>query len=170
LRQARERAASLAGEGVDRIVSSPQLRAQNTAAPLAERLGLAIHLVEGLAEVDRYADRYLSLDTIRAQGAERWNEFVKSPARFFGRDEEAFRGGVLAAVEAILIAPEGTTVAIFTHGMPIRTIVLHVRGESSAARFPIDHCSVSRVSGASLASLRVHSVNELLAGPPRSPA
>ena len=57
-RQAIEVAERLAGEGIFRIVSSPQMRAQNTAAPLADRLGLAIETVEGLAEVDRYTDRY----------------------------------------------------------------------------------------------------------------
>jgi 2,3-bisphosphoglycerate-dependent phosphoglycerate mutase len=39
--QAAQIAERLAGEGVGRIVSSPQTRAQNTAAPLARKLGLA---------------------------------------------------------------------------------------------------------------------------------
>lgn len=163
LRQASDVAARLAAEGVDHIVSSPQLRAQDTAAPLAERLGLPVHILDGLAEVDLYADRYISLDTIRAQGPERWAEFVKSPARFFGRDEEEFRRGVLDAIQSILTGAQGTTVAAFTHGMPIRTIVLHILGGTSATRFPIDHCSITRVSGASVERLSLESVNESLA-------
>ncbi len=63
--QAAQIAERLAGEGVGRIVSSPQTRAQNTAAPLAQKLGLAVETTEGLAEVDRYTDRYRSPETIR---------------------------------------------------------------------------------------------------------
>ena len=83
--QAAQIAEQLASEGVGRIVSSPQRRAQNTAAPLAGRLGLAIETMEGLAEVDRYTDRYRSPETIRKENPERWEEFQKSPARFFGQ-------------------------------------------------------------------------------------
>lgn len=160
LQQAADVAAKLVAEGVDYIVSSPQLRAQNTAAPLAERLGLPIHILDGLAEVDVYADRYTSLDTIRSQGPERWAEFVKSPARFFGRDEEEFRRGVLDAVQSILASAQGTTIAAFTHGMPIRTVVLQILGGTSATRFPIDHCSITRVSGVSVDRLSLEGVNE----------
>jgi broad specificity phosphatase PhoE len=163
LRQASELAARLTDARIDRIVSSPQLRARNTAAPLAERLGLPIHILDGLAEIDLYADRYVSPETVRRQTPERWREFLQSPARFFGRDEEEFRSGVLNAVAAILADPRGTAVALFTHGTPIRTIVLHVVSAANAKQFPISHCSITRVSGGSIDALRLESVAEPLA-------
>jgi len=161
-RQAAQIGERLAAEGILRIVSSPQLRAQNTAAPLAGRLGLAIELVEGLAEVDRYTDRYRSPETIRKEHPERWEEFQQSPARFFGRDDDEFRSGVLTAFASIIADPKATTIAIFTHGMPIKTLLAHVLGLTNAAKFTIGHCSVTRVAGGSLDALRIESVNETL--------
>ena len=49
-RQARAAAALLAGEGITRIVTSPLLRARQTAEPLAARLGPAVDDLGGHAE------------------------------------------------------------------------------------------------------------------------
>ena len=160
--QAAQIAERLAGDGVGRIVSSPQRRAQNTAAPLAGRLGLAIETMEGLAEVDRYTDRYRSPETIRKENPERWEEFQQSPARFFGRDDGEFRTGVLTAFANIVADPKATTIAVFTHRMPIKTLLVHILGLTTAAKFTIGHCSVTRVAGASIDALRIESVNETL--------
>jgi broad specificity phosphatase PhoE len=160
--QAAQVAERLASDDVGRIVSSPQTRAQNTAAPLAGRLGLAIETIEGLAEVDRYTDRYRSPDTIRKENPERWEEFQQSPARFFGRDDGEFRTGVLAAFANIIADPKATTIAVFTHGMPIKTLLVHILGLTSAAKFTIGHCSVTRVAGEEIDALRIDSVNETL--------
>jgi broad specificity phosphatase PhoE len=160
--QAAQIAERLAGEGVGRIVSSPQTRAQNTAAPLAQKLGLAVETMEGLAEVDRYTDRYRSPETIRKENPGRWEEFQQSPARFFGRDDGEFRIGVLTAFANIIADPKATTIAVFTHGMPIKTLLMHILGLTSAAKFTIGHCSVTRVAGESIDALRIDSVNETL--------
>jgi broad specificity phosphatase PhoE len=160
--QAAQIAERLAGEDVGRIVSSPQTRAQNTAAPLAGRLGLAIETLEGLAEVDRYTDRYRSPETIRKENPERWEEFQQSPARFFGRDDNEFRTGVLTAFASIIADPKAKTIAVFTHGMPIKTLLAHILGLTNAAKFTIGHCSVTRVAGESIEALRIDSVNETL--------
>jgi len=160
--QAARIAERLAREDVGRIVSSPQTRAQNTAAPLAQRLGLAIETVEGLAEVDRYTDRYRSPETIRKENPGRWEEFQQSPARFFGRDDGEFRNGVLQAFAAIMAEPRQPTIAVFTHGMPIKTLLLYILGLTTAVKFTIGHCSVTRVTGDSIDTLRIESVNETL--------
>jgi broad specificity phosphatase PhoE len=160
--QAGQIAERLAGEGVGRIVSSPQTRAQNTAAPLAQKLGLAIETMEGLAEVDRYTDRYRSPDTIRKENPGRWEEFQLSPARFFGWDDDEFRKGVLQAIATIMAEPRQPTIVAFTHGMPIKTLLLHILGLTTAVKFTIGHCSVTRVSGDTIDTLRIESVNETL--------
>jgi len=99
-RQARAVSKLLATEGVTRIVASPMLRAQQTAQPLAERLGLGIDTVEGWAEADRGAHRYRSTETLRAEGGEAWQKFLADPIRYLGADPETFRAGVLAALHA----------------------------------------------------------------------
>jgi broad specificity phosphatase PhoE len=78
-RHALRLAHKLKREGIDRIVSSPQQRALDTAAPLARILGLEAEVFEGLAEVDRYTDRYRSVETMRAEAPKRWAEFEASP-------------------------------------------------------------------------------------------
>jgi broad specificity phosphatase PhoE len=162
-RQAVEIAERLAGEGIFRIVSSPQTRARNTAAPLADRLGLAVEVIEGLAEVDRYTtDRYRSPETIRKETPERWDEFRQSPARFFGRNEDEFRTGVLAAFADIIAEPKAATIGVFTHGMPIKTLLVHVLGLTSPVKLSIGHCSVTRVAGETIDALHIESVNETL--------
>jgi broad specificity phosphatase PhoE len=160
--QAAQIAERLAGERIDRIVSSPQTRAQNTAAPLARKLGLPVETFEGLAEVDRYADRYRSPETIRKENPGRWEEFQLSPARFFGRDDAEFRTGVLKAFTDLVAEPRQTTIAVFTHGMPIKTLLSHILSLTTAAKFTIGHCSVTRVFGESIDTLRIESVNETL--------
>jgi broad specificity phosphatase PhoE len=161
LQQADELAKCVCQEGVDLIVSSPQLRAQNTATPLAALLGLPIETMDGLAEVDRNTDFYRSPQTIRREQPERWSMLRDSPALFFGLDEEAYRLGVIGAIAEVM-KREATTIALFTHGTPIRTIVLHALSPWRGARFPLGHCSVSRLTGASIDSLQVQSVNESL--------
>src|SRR5437868_6859491 len=71
-RQARAAAALLAREGIHRIVASPLLRAQQTAEPLVERLGVAAEIVDGWAEADRHLDRYRSVETLKAMGGGEW--------------------------------------------------------------------------------------------------
>ena len=66
LRQAQELAESLAGAGVRKILSSPFLRCRQTAAPLAARLGLRVHVDERLADGEPTGK---ALDLLREQAA-----------------------------------------------------------------------------------------------------
>ena len=166
-RHALRLAHKLKREGIDRIVSSPQQRALDTAAPLARMLGLRPEVFEGLAEVDRHTDRYRSVETMRAEQPERWDEFVASPPRFFGRDPAAFRDGVVDAYRAILAGPQGTRIAVFTHGMTTKTILGALLGlaETRYSLFSIAHGSVTRLSGTTLEAMRIDSLNETLCAP-----
>ena len=169
-RHALRLAHKLKHEGIDRIVSSPQQRALDTAAPLARMLGLRPEVFEGLAEVDRHTDRYRSVETMRAEEPERWDEFVASPARYFGRDPAAFRAAVVDAYRAIVEEPGGTRIAVFTHGMTTKTILGAMLGLADIrySLFSIAHCSVTRLSGTTLNAMRIDSLNETLCAPPGS--
>jgi broad specificity phosphatase PhoE len=163
-RQARRRAHQLARHPIDRIVSSPQQRALDTAAPLAEKLGLKIEVIEGLAEVDVGVARYRSLETLRREEGPRFSEFMASPARFFGRDPQEYRSTVIGAFQAVLSHERGQHVAVFSHGMTIKTLMLAVLDleEFRSAQFAFAHGSLTRVSGQDLRLLRIDSINEPL--------
>lgn len=150
----------LALEQIDRIVCSPQQRALDTAAPLARCLGLDVEVIDGLAECDLHTTRYRSPDTIRREEPHRWAEFLASPPRFLGIDPDTFRSTVLAAFTALLADARGDTVAVFSHGMPIKTLVAHAMRLPGTETFSIDHCSVTRVVGNTLHDARVRSLNE----------
>jgi broad specificity phosphatase PhoE len=155
----------LAGEGIDRIVCSPQQRALDTAAPLVELLGLDLEVIEGLAEVDRFADvPYRSAETLRAMEPQRWAEFVASPARFLGRDPLAYRQTVADTFRRLIAEPGARKIAVFSHGMTIKTVLGLVLGLDTEGHghFSLGHCSVTRLSGRALSRMRVDSVNETL--------
>ena len=165
---ARRLAEVLKREAIDRIVCSPQQRAIDTAAPLVSALGLELEIVEGLAEVDRFAAvPYRSADTLRAQEPHRWAEFLDSPARFLGRDPEAYRETVMSALAGLIDEPRGQRIAVFSHGMTIKTMLGVALGMHTVryGQFAIGHCSVSRLAGTALGTMRIDSVNESLCEP-----
>lgn len=168
-RHAQRLARRLAREGIDRIACSPQRRALDTAAPTVRMLGLQPVIHPGLAEVDHGTPRYRSVDTLRAEEPGRFAEFLASPARFFGKDPQAYERGVLDAFEAVLADEDARCIAVFSHGMTIKTILCAALGaQATIGRFSVDHCSVSRLSGTDLHRLRVDSVNECLVTRPAS--
>ena len=157
-------ARALLGEGIDRIVTSPQQRARDTAQPLAEALGIDPEVIAGVAEVDAFSTLpYRSLETLRAHEP-RFAEFVASPARFLGRDPVEYRQTVHDAFDALLQQPRGDCIVVFTHGMTIKTLLSIVLGLDTEhnRHFSIGHCSVTRLSGSSLDRMRIDSLNESL--------
>jgi broad specificity phosphatase PhoE len=152
--QARSVAELLALEDIDRIVSSPQRRARLTAQPLASMTDLPIEIVDGLAEVDQHTDRYRSPETIKRESPERWPEFLASPAAFFGKNEAEFSAGVLNAVEGLL-SRQARTVAVFSHGMPIKIVIQHALGLENRNNLRIGYCQMTRLFGTMLADLVV---------------
>jgi broad specificity phosphatase PhoE len=160
-RQARAVARFLAGEGVTRIVASPMLRAQQTAGPLAERLGLPIATIEGWAEADRGAHRYRSTETLRAEGGEAWKTFLEDPIRYLGADPEAFRADVLAALHATAAGEDQRArIAVFTHGLPVNVVLAHALGLASVTHFLVGYGSVTRLRRREDGGYGVSSVNE----------
>jgi len=160
-RQAQAVARLLGGEGITRIVASPMRRAQETAQPLAERLGLGVDLVAGWAEADRGARRYRSTETLRAEGGDAWRRFLTDPIRYLGADPEAFRGGVLAALEATTASEShASRVAVFTHGLPINIVLAHALGLDSVTTFLVSYGSVTRLKARDKGGYGVASVNE----------
>jgi broad specificity phosphatase PhoE len=160
-RQARAAARLLAREGVTRVVASPLLRAQQTAQPLAEQLGLAVDTIEGWAEADRGASRYRSTETLRAEGGEAWARFLEDPVRYLGSEPDAFRAGVLGALARTAEGESrASRVVVFTHGLPINVVLSHALGLDSITYFLVGYGSITRLRRREDGRYGVSSVNE----------
>jgi probable phosphoglycerate mutase len=169
LRQAEAVADLLENEGIGRIVTSPLLRALQTAEPLAARLGLAVEVVDGWAEADRHLAQYRSVETLKAQGTEEWQRFLADPVRYMGGDTATFRDAVLAALAALVAAgPRDAHAAVFCHGLPINVVLSHALGLERIVHFPPAYGSITRLRARSVETIGIVSVNETghLAAPP----
>ena len=160
-RQARAVAEQLAREHITHIVSSPQLRARQTAEATSERLGLPIRTLDGWAEADRHLPRYRSVDTLRSQGDSEWQRFLADPLRYLGVDADVFRAGVLDALATTVEygGADGHT-AVFTHGLPISLVLSHALGLDRLVRFGPGYASISRLLVRDAGSIGVVSINE----------
>ncbi len=168
--QARAVAALLSRQGISRVVASPLARAQQTAQPLAEALGLPIDTIDGWAEADRHLDRYRSTETLRALGDASWQRFLDDPVRFLGGDPLAFRAAVLGALDEVIATSDGDArVAVFTHGLPINVVLSQALGLARIVHFRPGYGSITRLTAGDERSLGVVSVNEAghLEGPER---
>jgi probable phosphoglycerate mutase len=163
LRQARAVARQLAGERVDRIVSSPMRRAFATAEPSAKALGHPIEVIEGWAEADRDHSRYRSRAALRsASTPEEWEGFMRDPLGFLGVDPAEFQARVLGALGSVLAGGQARRVAVFTHNLVINVVLQHVLRLDRLTHFEVHWGSISRVRGEAIDALRVVSVNETL--------
>jgi broad specificity phosphatase PhoE len=158
--QARHAANALKTERIDRIVSSGMLRADATAKPLADALGLKIEVHPDLGEVDRWGGEYANIETIREKGAEEWRRFLAAPLNYFGIDADKFRAETLDAFRAVTMGDNDSKIAIFTHGFPINIVLSHALGLNNDARFVPGYASLTRLSGRSFDALTVVSINE----------
>lgn len=161
---ARRFAGELAGATV-RLLSSPQPRTRETAAPLAEALGVGAELAEELDEIafgDWTGKAFSELDGDPAWTA--WNT-QRGAARPPGGESMAAVQARVAGLLNRLAAEEGPPVILVSHGDPIRAALLGVLG------LPLDAYDRIVVAPASCSELelwpgggRVVSINERLAG------
>lgn len=160
-RQAHAVATLLAPEGITRIVASPLIRARQTAEPLVRHTGLTADIVEGWAEADRRQSRYRSTETLRAQGGEEWQRFLRDPIRYLGADPEEFRAAVMAAFSEISRERDPKArVVVFTHGLPINMVLSQALGLDGIIHFLPGYGSVTRLRARGDGSIGVVSVNE----------
>ena len=124
LKQAEAVANYLEQTHIDLIVSSPLLRARQTAAPLMERLGLEAVIVPDLAEIDRDSDTYVPMEELKADGGEEWQAIIDDPDSMHGDvDMEAFSQRVYSAFENIISENSGRNVVVFCHAMVTLSLI-----------------------------------------------
>ena len=159
-RQARALADWLATEPIDAIYTSPLRRAVETAVPLAEATGLGTIVDEDLAEYDRHASEYIPMEELRAEGGERWEQAIADWS--LGGDEmAAWFDAAVDAVERVVAAHPGQTVAIVAHGGVVNAYLAHVLGLGKQLFFEPAYTSISRVLAARSGERQLRSVNEI---------
>jgi 2,3-bisphosphoglycerate-dependent phosphoglycerate mutase len=159
--QAERLAAWLAHEEIDAVLTSPQRRARETAAPIARAHGLDVRVVEGLVEYDAQSDSYIPMEELRATNDPhlaamyegRWEEFGGEPA-------ETFRKRVAATVDEIVTANPGRRVVAVCHGGIINVAFAIVLGLDRHLWFEPHYTSLSRMVASRTGVRSLASINE----------
>ena len=139
-------------EDVDALWSSPMRRALETAAPVADALGLPVTVDEGLAEFDRQALSYIPIEELKAAGDPRWHQVPERP--------EHFVAGVVTAVERVVAAHPRQRVAVVCHGGVVNAYCGHVLGIDDPLFFLPAYTSISRVLASTSGPRSIASLNE----------
>jgi probable phosphomutase (TIGR03848 family) len=128
-RQAETLAHRLAETSVRAIYSSPLERAQETAAPLAERLGLETKVVEDLNEIDFGDWTNQPIETLADD--QRWHLFNSFRSGTTPPNGEAMldvQARFVGMVEGLRTLYPGAQVAIVSHGDVIKSGLAHWLG------------------------------------------
>lgn len=108
---------------IARVLSSPQRRAQQTAQPVADALGLELQIDDRLAEYDRDLAHYVPIEQIREEFPDEWERLARGHLPS-GVDEDAFVARVFAVIDDVVArADHDDTVALFSHGGVINVIL-----------------------------------------------
>ncbi|WP_141807992.1 histidine phosphatase family protein [Nocardia bhagyanarayanae] len=136
---------ALSQHRIARVLSSPQRRARETAAPTAAKLGLPVEIVDGLAEYDRDLPAYIPIEDAKLEFRDTYDrikagylpEQIDGPA-FVHRVREV-------ATEIAANTDPADTVLAFAHGGVINVLLQEVLGLPRPLTFPIDYCSITRI-------------------------
>lgn len=133
---------------IEHISTSPKLRAVETAAPLAERLGILPEVVEGFSEIDHFSTQYIPVEEMRRENHPQWRRLKNrqwEEAGFF--DPHVFRKQVVRAWEAWRPDHDGRTVMVAAHGGTINALLSHFIGLESVFFVEISYTGVCRLRG-----------------------
>ena len=150
---------ALARYPITRLVSSPQVRAIETAQPVADALGLQIEVDERVAEYDRDLPHYIPVEQIAAENPAELERLINGqlPSSV---DEGAFLARVGAAVDDLVAATDhDDTVAVFSHGGVINVLLHQILGTERLLSFHVDYAGVTRLLSSRTGRLAVASVN-----------
>ncbi|MFI1827030.1 bifunctional RNase H/acid phosphatase [Streptomyces sp. NPDC020412] len=152
LRQAEAVAAALAARGtIQEIVTSPLQRCRQTAAAVADRLGLDVRVEEGLRETDFGAWEGLTFGEVQERHPDdlaAWLASTKAAPTGGGESFATVARRVTAARDRLLTASPGRTVLLVTHVTPVKTLVRLALGAppESLFRMELSAASLSAVA------------------------
>ncbi|WP_406189892.1 bifunctional RNase H/acid phosphatase [Streptomyces anulatus] len=131
---------------VQELVSSPLRRCRETAAAVADRLGLDVRIDEGLRETDFGAWEGLTFGEVRERYADDLTAWLASPDTAPTGGGESFAQvaeRVAAARDRIVARYAGRTVLLVTHVTPIKTLVRLALGAPPEALFRMELSAAS---------------------------
>ncbi|HEX5380138.1 MAG TPA: histidine phosphatase family protein [Phenylobacterium sp.] len=155
--QARRVAAWLADEPVHAVYASTMLRAGQTAEPFAAQGGHELRRHDGVVEFDRDSGSYVPMEELKRENYEAWKAFSEGE---HAHDIAGFQQMVVGALEEIIAAHPGQTVAVFCHGGVINVWTAHVLGMEPRLFFEPGYTSVHRYMCARSGQRNVVSLNE----------
>ena len=142
IEQAKRLPDALARFPITRIVSSPQIRARQTAQPVADALGIAVDIDDRLAEYDRDLAHYTPVEEISEEDMKR----LASGELPSGVDQPAFIARVKEGIDDIVAAADrDDTVAVFTHGGVINALAHDVMKTERLLCVQVDYAGVTRL-------------------------
>src|SRR5438309_11504968 len=158
--QAQRLAVWLADETADHLVPSPLVRARETGARVAEAIGLAPEVVEGVAEWDAGSHEYIPVEELRLLQDERWFAMIEGRWGNGAVDPVAYRNQVVAAIESVIARFPAGRVVVVCHGGAINAYLGHVVGIERPLWFEPAYASISRVAASRTGVRSIVSVNE----------
>ncbi|MER7640792.1 bifunctional RNase H/acid phosphatase [Streptomyces sp. NPDC126522] len=150
--QARRAATALAARGtIQHIIASPLTRTRETAAAVAERLGLDVTIEEGLRETDFGAWEGLTFGEVRERYPEDLTTWLADPTAQPTGGGESFEDTatrIAATRDKLTATYAGRTVLLVTHVTPIKTFVQLALGAppESLFRMELSAASISAVA------------------------
>ncbi len=146
-RQARELASALGTEGLSAVYTSPLRRASETAAIIADRLGLEALELEALREIDVGDWQGLTVDEVRTRFPQRADVAWRSGWSNGETHEELAARVVPALLDLARLHVDDRVVGV-THAGPIRAALMAATDlsieESRAQVGPLGNCAVFR--------------------------
>jgi probable phosphoglycerate mutase len=151
----------LKDEPIDALYASPLRRAVQTAEPVSARTGLPIVIDNELAEFDRQTHFYIPIEELKAEKDERWDDLI---AGRWGPDGEVdpntFRRVVVEAVERVIDAHPGGSVAAVCHGGVINAYLSSLLDLEFPMFFEPAYTSISRVLASRSGHRQIKTINE----------
>ncbi|MFJ9378750.1 bifunctional RNase H/acid phosphatase [Streptomyces sp. NPDC101455] len=150
--QATRAATALAARGtIQHIIASPLTRTRETAAAVADRLGLPVTIEEGLRETDFGAWEGLAFGEVRDRYPEDLTTWLADPTAQPTGGGESFADTatrIAATRDKLTAAYAGRTVLLVTHVTPIKTFVQLALGAppESLFRMELSAASISAVA------------------------
>jgi len=148
--QSERLATQLSAEPVAAVISSPRLRAFDTARAIAERHGLEVRVVDPLRELDFGELEGCTYDEIAATRPELYAQWMRTPTavRFPGGESfDDLRRRVAGAVSRLREAYDGRLVLAVTHGGVVRAVLVDALGIPAERifRLAVDTASLTRI-------------------------
>ncbi|MFH0792332.1 MAG: histidine phosphatase family protein [bacterium] len=150
-KQANELAEKLAGLNVDvqprglnmKIISSPKIRAKETAEIISKKIGAGVEIADGFRERNRYG---ILTGMTKTEAKEKYPELAEEVKDLHAtitsaEDYESFRERIHTAL-AEIVSRNNNAIAIVTHGGPMKLIFEDV---FNAKKIDIDDCGFAEI-------------------------